>query len=231
MSVRVMQWVWENGPSDPTERLVLLAVADYADDFGGCYPSMAGIAGKACVTERGARGIIRRLEQGGWITTKVGGGRGGKSQYRVNMRQNQEAETRNEKPGMRNPEAETRNVEALNPERDCTKPGTSVPPNRQGTIKEPSVIRATLCEVVSEDVADGFIAHRKAKRSKLTEQAASLIAKKLRGNPDADAVVLRSIENGWTGVFPESLKRQAAPPNAQPSVADIFASINARGTA
>ncbi|MEF9606137.1 helix-turn-helix domain-containing protein, partial [Paracoccus sp. PXZ] len=88
MSVEAMAWVWKNGPTDPTERLVLLAIADHADDLGWCYPSMIGIATKACVTERGARGIVRRLEAGGWIAVKIGGGRGGKSRYRVLMGNN-----------------------------------------------------------------------------------------------------------------------------------------------
>jgi hypothetical protein len=133
MSVRVMTWVWQNGPTDPTERLILLALADHANDQGECYPSMAGIAAKASVTERGARGIMRRLEAGGWVSTKVGGGRGGKSNYRVLMVENPEpafpvshAKTRNDKPGMTNPETQTRNVATVNPERDDTKPGTSV---------------------------------------------------------------------------------------------------------
>ena len=113
MSVEAMAWVWKNGPNDPTERLVLLAIADHADDHGWCYPSMIGIATKACVTERGARGIVRRLEAGGWIAVKVGGGRGGKSRYCVLM--------------VKNPERETRNVATLNPE-----------PGFRRTIKEPS---------------------------------------------------------------------------------------------
>lgn len=127
MSIKVMFWVWENGPKDPTERLTLLALADWADDAGSCYPSMIGIAEKTGVTERGARGIVRRLEASGWITIKTGGGRGGKNIYRVLM----------VKPGTSNPEpetgnmTETRNVTTQNPERDCTKPGTTVPPNRQ----------------------------------------------------------------------------------------------------
>lgn len=127
MSIKVMSWVWENGPKDPTERLTLLALADWADDAGSCYPSMIGIAEKTGVTERGARGIVRRLEANGWIIIKTGGGRGGKNVYRVVMA----------KPGTTNPEPETgndvktRNVTTQNPERDCTKPGTAVPPNRQ----------------------------------------------------------------------------------------------------
>ena len=64
--------------------------------------------------------------------------------------------------------------------------------------------RRALCEVLSEETADAFIAHRKASKSSLTEHAARLIAKKLRGHPKPDAVVEQSIMNGWKGVFPDA---------------------------
>lgn len=146
MSIKVMSWVFENGPKDPSERLVLLALADYATDNGEWSPSMIGIAEKAGMTERGARGVIRRLEDGGWIEVRVGGGRGGRSHYRVLMGRaaNPEPETRNDKPGM------------TNPERHVEKPGTKRPETRNqrsaepsGTIKEPSeknISDALRCE-------------------------------------------------------------------------------------
>lgn len=231
MSISVMSWVWANGPADASMRLVLLAIADHADDKGVAYPSMAGIAAKSCVTERGARGIVRRLEDAGWLKTRVGGGRGGKSVYTVVMHRNTEQETGNEKPGITNTEPETRNVATQNPERGDTKPGTSVPPNHHRTIKEPSnKIRASLCEVLSEEAADDFIAHRKAKRAKLTERAADLIAKSLRGHPDPDAVVAASIMNGWTGVFPD----KSTPKRNQregPDLDALFASLSQQGAA
>lgn len=123
-----MSWVFENGPSDPSERLILLALADYAADNGEWAPSMIGIASKAGMTERGARGVIRRLEAGGWIETQVGGGRGGKSRYRVIMKrpENPEQETRNDKPGM------------TNPEYGDAKPGTKRPKTRNQRSAEPS---------------------------------------------------------------------------------------------
>jgi hypothetical protein len=98
------------------------------------------------MTERGARGVIRRLEVGGWVSTVVGGGRGGKSRYTVLMENPEQqagiaGETRNDKPGIANPEyRETRNVTTLNPERGDTKPGTCVPPNHHRTINEPSEV-------------------------------------------------------------------------------------------
>lgn len=138
MSVKVMSWVWENGPTDPVERLVLLALADFADDQGNCYPSMIGIGAKACVTERGARGIVRRLEAAGWVKTSIGGGRGGKSKYQIVMEKPGTVFPEcDDKPGTTFPEYETRKDQ--NPERDDTKPGTLVPPNRQ----EPSIKEIT----------------------------------------------------------------------------------------
>lgn len=67
-------------------------------------------------------------------------------------------------------------------------------------------IRAILCEVLSESVADDFIDHRKAKRAKLTARAAKMIADDLRLHPSPDDVVKLSIKNGWTGVFPANVK-------------------------
>ena len=206
MSLKALTWVWQNGPQDQSELLVLLALADHADDAGRCFPSMVGIGQKARMTDRGARNVVRRLEVAGWLFTKVGGGRGGKSVYTIRM----------EEVGTSFPEMDSRNVE--NPERHGTKPGTPRPKTRNRgsaepsvTIKEPpSKIRAILCEVVSEEVADAFIDYRKTIKAKLTERAALLIANKLRGNPNADAIVDMAIEKAWRGIYPESFR----PPGA-----------------
>jgi hypothetical protein len=71
--------------------------------------------------------------------------------------------------------------------------------------------RAILCEVMSERSADDFIAHRKAKRAKLTERAAQIIADNLRGHHDPDAVVRMSVMNGWTGIFPDRAPKPPPP--------------------
>ncbi len=141
-----MAWIWKNGPCDRAERLMLLALADHADDKGWCFPSMARLAEKTCMTERGARKVIRRLEVGGWLAVQIGGGRGGKSLYRVLMDEKAEHATRNAVPVQAsNPEQETRKSSA-NPERTDRKPGTIVPPNHQGTISKAALPRARVIE-------------------------------------------------------------------------------------
>lgn len=47
MSVKVSSWVWEHSPVSRGDLLVLVALADHAQDNGaGAYPSVATIAGK-----------------------------------------------------------------------------------------------------------------------------------------------------------------------------------------
>ncbi|WP_083195216.1 helix-turn-helix domain-containing protein [Pararhodobacter sp. CCB-MM2] len=119
MSIRMMTEVWANGPSNQSELLVLLALADFADDDGFCWPSMASIATKARIEERSARRVIRRLEDAGWLSVKVGNGRRGCSEYRV-------------KPGPKVPRTE------CPPDTERTKPGPSVQETRTPRSPEPS---------------------------------------------------------------------------------------------
>ena len=67
---------------------------------------------------------------------------------------------------------------------------------------------------VSAKVWADFVAHRKGK-SKLTAKACELIAAKLAGHPDPDAVLNQSIENGWTGIFPEKVHAASKQPGGQ----------------
>lgn len=63
MSVRWMSRVWSSPvPTQPTERLMLLALADNANDEGVCWPAVATLQRKCGLkTERGARKVLERL--------------------------------------------------------------------------------------------------------------------------------------------------------------------------
>ena len=49
------------------EKIVLLSLADNANDSGHCWPSMATIAKRAGMTQRGAQLIVQRLEAKGHL--------------------------------------------------------------------------------------------------------------------------------------------------------------------
>lgn len=68
MSIKVMTRVWEHADCKGSELLVLLAMADFADDEGGnVFPSVATLAAKARLAERSIQYILRRLEGRGFI--------------------------------------------------------------------------------------------------------------------------------------------------------------------
>lgn len=46
-----MSWAFEQ-TTPPVSKLVLLALADHADDNGVCWPGLLGLAGKTCLTRR-----------------------------------------------------------------------------------------------------------------------------------------------------------------------------------
>jgi len=135
MSIKIMSMIWDRGPDNQSERFVLLALADYANDEGECWPSIEGIAKKTCLTDRGVRKIIRRLEETRWLEIEAGGGRKNCNLYRIKTLNHVQPEQRsplNVVP--KNPEPRS-----LNPEPCSAEPSI--------TIIEPSK---------SDNARDGF---------------------------------------------------------------------------
>lgn len=64
MSVRVQAWVWEHSQAEGMTRLVLLAIADSAEDDGSdAWPSFETLTKKCHCSESTVRRAIRRLEE------------------------------------------------------------------------------------------------------------------------------------------------------------------------
>lgn len=76
MSIRVMAWYWDNSPQDGHKLLLLLALADWSDDNGECFPSIAGIANRIRRKPRTTQLTIGELEDAGEIMVYQGQGKG-----------------------------------------------------------------------------------------------------------------------------------------------------------
>ena len=147
MSVKTMAWVWANSRSKPTQRLVLLAIADCANDHGAeAYPSTATLAGKTGLTERGVRKAIVELERLGELAVQYKNGPRGTNRYRVVMSD----ETRNTVPGTRNDMPGTRNVVHPEPHSGYPEPHSAYPEphseNPERGSPEPSEPSLTIRE-------------------------------------------------------------------------------------
>lgn len=67
MSIRVMTFVWDHAPVKGSKLIVLLALADHANDHGHCWPSMERIAHRARMSERQAQRVIVGLVDEGLL--------------------------------------------------------------------------------------------------------------------------------------------------------------------
>lgn len=85
MSVKLMSQVWELANVDQGTLLVLLALADWANDKGVCWPSVPAIARKARLGDRQVRRILHALEERGIITVQEQRGRKRGKEYSTNV--------------------------------------------------------------------------------------------------------------------------------------------------
>ncbi|MBU6189481.1 MAG: helix-turn-helix domain-containing protein [Betaproteobacteria bacterium] len=80
MSIRATAWAW-TVQCAPTAKLVLVALADHADETGLCWPAVASLVNKTGLSERAVRSALRSLEAAAVITLGRGDGRGHTSRY------------------------------------------------------------------------------------------------------------------------------------------------------
>lgn len=84
MSIKIMQEVLELAPVDKGTLLVLIALADSADETTReCWPSVRRLAERARLSERQAQVCLRHLEEKKIITVDPNSGRHGTNLYHV----------------------------------------------------------------------------------------------------------------------------------------------------
>lgn len=81
-----MRAVWESSKQEGGGLLLMLAIADFADDAGIAFPSMERLANKARLTQRRAQQLIADLVKSGELAVERGGGKRRTNTYRVTLK-------------------------------------------------------------------------------------------------------------------------------------------------
>ena len=202
MSIAIMTEVWKSViPTGP--KMVLLSLADNANDMGECYPSVRSIAAKCSMSERAVQGHVLTLEKMGVVERDMRIGRS--TLYCINPRkictparfappQNLHHTPAN---NVKTP-AESAPSPAESAPITTTKP--SEPPKNQNTA--PSFL---LPDWIPAESWDAFMETRKAAKAKGTDYAKKLIVSQLeklraKGHDPVD-VINTSIRSGWKDVY------------------------------
>lgn len=87
MSVDAITSVFRHSKSTQTSRNVIVVLADRADEYGLCWPSISNIAKRANCSKRTAQYALRNLEEAGEVAVVAGQNGGGRQPrlYRVTL--------------------------------------------------------------------------------------------------------------------------------------------------
>lgn len=71
MSIQALAWVFSHSPTTGAERLVLMSLANHANDLGEAYPSRETIGREARVADKTVKRALAALEAAGAITRAI----------------------------------------------------------------------------------------------------------------------------------------------------------------
>ena len=83
MSIKVTNWVWARSESRNGARLVMLALADRADDAGLAWPSIEDLMERTKLSRRAVQKGIAALVEDGELKVENGGGRHRSNRYLI----------------------------------------------------------------------------------------------------------------------------------------------------
>lgn len=197
-----MSQVWEHAPCRENALIVLLALADWANDDGVSWPSIQKLADKTRIDRRSAQRIIRRLKSDGIITIEEGGGRAKQHRYRIETAALCRPLENSDIVNSDFPDIETA---ALRTERATfpTQTATRVSPDPlEEPLEEPS-LEPPYGGRDFQRALKAFKKHRTEIKKPLSTEAERLLYSKLSGwgERNATQALEDAVINRWQGVF------------------------------
>lgn len=187
MSIRLMSAVWDLKLST-FEKLVMLALADCANDEGECWPSIATLCRKTGAGERTVQRSINSLILQGMLKRIIIVGKG--NRYWLDPRHSGT-------PATKSPPPET----TLTPATVAPKPSREP----SSIVSKRARVKIDVPDWLPVDAWEGFLEMRKDAGKMPTARAMNLLIAKLDrlradGN-DPGKVLDQSTERNWLGIF------------------------------
>ena len=224
MSIRIMSQVWNMEIEDSTTKLTLMALADFSDDEGYCYPSYEVLAKKISKSKRTAIRAVEKLAELGFLQKEkreLKDGTSSANLYKILSEKDRVTQTHprvtNEKErvtSMTLPSDtdDTPRVTSMTPCSDKGVTPINITTNRtvSRTIKEPSINPlppkdVSLPDFIDPNLWQEYLAYKKERREKLSskgiEMKFSEWAKWDAEGIDVNECLREAMRNEWQGVF------------------------------
>ena len=219
-----MSQVWNMEIDDSTAKLTLMALADFSDDEGYCYPSYEVLAKKISKSKRTAIRAVEKLTELGFLQKEkreLKDGTSSANLYKILSEKDRVTQTHprvtNEKErvtSMTLPSDtdDTPRVTSMTPYSDKGVTPINITTNRtvSRTIKEPSINPlppkgVSLPDFIDPNLWQKYLAYKKERREKLStegiEMKFSEWAKWANEGIDVNACIREAMANEWQGVF------------------------------
>lgn len=218
MSIFAVGWAMKRTVSRSSEKFVLVCLANYSDEAGIAYPSVAALASD---TGQDRKTVIRGLQalaEAGWIMD-TGNRIGATKQIPVYCIQFENDPQNGTVPKTEQSPISAQTVpffpskSTVFPHKESQKRDTEP----SGTIKEPSGNQRepSLPDWLPLDAWNGYLEMRKANRWKPTAYATTLLMRDLekwrRQGHDIASILDKSTASNYRGLFPPDDRPRAAP--------------------
>lgn len=239
MSVRTMARVWEVSKHAGSELLMLLAIADFADDDGRAYPAVQTLASKCRILPRGAQKLIAALRQSGELQVCQNEGPKGTNLYRITLlsagvQRDRGVQQDRVSVGTRGDvqqDAKPLSARTYEPSMNHQEP-SKVARKRAAAFDADAV---ELPDWLPRPIWADWVADRRERRKPISSRAAAGQLKRLaelrNEGHEPEAVIGNSIANGYQGLFapPAEHRPHRGAASASPVLAadDVFTGAGA----
>ncbi|MBF0785748.1 helix-turn-helix domain-containing protein [Muribacter muris] len=201
MSMLLMVKAMQCKIGNPARKLVLLKLADNANDDGVCFPSYQYIADQCEISRRSAINHIDTLVEMGFVSKKERKNKDGSSSNLYQLHLDKPSEN-SALGGVKNLHHPSENSALGGSEKSAPITSHSFEPVNEPkkTTQKTSALALLEQFGITEQLAIDFIAHRKAKRAAITKTALDGFQREAdkAGIPIQQAIAI-SIERNWQG--------------------------------